>query len=169
MNINKDIAYLIIKIMIITTFVIVSIPLKTELKQSKAAAQNIAFTAYNSSNLSIDVIDQQALNLMPLSNNDALNEKPVLVKIDGEGKYNLYFKYSTKSEIKPEWIKVAVNGNINNLTDLTMEKEVGYEYFLIDKGIVNNHKTDEVNIWLDSKVGNEAQNKNLIYSFELKS
>ena len=168
MNINKDIAYLIIKIMIITTFIIVSIPLRAELEQTKTDTQNIAFTASNSSNLSIDVIDQQVLNLMPLSDIDALKEKPILVKIDGKGEYNLYFKYSTKSEIKPEWIKVAVNGDVNNLTDLIKVKDEGYEYYLIDKGTVNNHKTDGVNIWLDSKVGNEAQSKNLIYSFELK-
>ena len=46
-----------------------------------------------------------------------------------------------------------------------------YKYFLLGKGNIKSSKNDikyDVYFWMDESIGNEAQGKQLIYTFEVK-
>lgn len=133
--------------------------------------------AYNNYHKELDLKEIKPLvltNAIPMTNDKALEsyEKSIYQIINNNNskvKYRLIYRIYN-SPIKVEWfnyyLKINNKETISNLGNLGPKENIDYTDLILTEGIIDKLETKDVEylIWLDSNVGNEAQNK----SFDAK-
>lgn len=173
MNINRKIIITVLQILLVVDFVLLTLPLQERLEASTNELLSYQDNEIEDSYISFNVVDNGGLLLSPITEEDALKTNPSVITIskeDSKGNYNLYFKYDKTSDLDDAWLNINVDGKTSKLTDLLEYETEDSKYFLLSKGKVEDSNNDiefNVRFWIDENVGDIAQGKNLVYSFEI--
>jgi len=119
-------------------------------------------------------------NIYPISDNTAINEgEKGLFRLTNNSnvnsKYSIIYRIYNTSTLNYEFLKYQLiidnKSFVDFLSNVQINEENNYIDFVLYNGEIdkNSEKTYEYTMWLDSKVGNEAQNKVLSAEFVVKS
>lgn len=170
-SINKLIISKIIEIMFSIAFIVVSIPLITNLNNSNALKEAAAYDKISYNSLKID--NPINYDMYPMTNEDAINNLiPCKLTISNESntseKYTLILKISKKSTMDYKYLNISVDNEIYSLEELKYDEDDYNIIFKLEEGIlVANNKTYLTKIWLNENANNDQQATTLSYSFDL--
>jgi len=168
MNKNKQIFKLVFEILFASLIIIINI----EVRNNSIDTQNKVFAFNNKLNsIELKQLNQMnTTNIFPISNEDALNkyEKSVFQVSNNNKtnkKYKFIYRVYNSSTIEIDWVnfyfKADEKETIDNLSNQIMNKTDEYTDIILYEGNLNSNEIKEIEflIWLDYKIGNEAQNK----------
>lgn len=173
MNINRKIIITVLQILLVVDLVLLTLPLQERLETTTNELLAYQNDEVEESYISFNVTDNGSLLLSPMKEEDALKTNPSVITISKEnskGNYSLYLKYDKTSDLDDDWLNINVDGKTTKLTDLLEYETEDSKYFLLGSGKVEDSNKDiefNVRFWIDENVGDVAQGKNLVYSFEI--
>lgn len=176
MNTKKEINKILKDMILVLSFVLISIPLWKNF-EGKQQFANIAeyYEKYTPSTINLNIERNFKLNnIIPLSDSEGIKTDPALISIVSNSKnkyfFKLYLAFDKTSTIDYNFIKLKVNNNIVLLNELENKQDDDKIYFLLDdNNISSNSKIDyQINLWLDSKTGNDMQGKSIKTNFILE-
>lgn len=174
MNISRKIIILVLELLLVIDFVLLSLPLQERLEASTKEMLAYQNAEVEDSYLTFNITEGSNLLLNPMNEKEALKMNPNVITISKEnskGNYSVYFKYDKSSDLDYNYLNININGKTTRLSDLLEYETSKYKYFLLGKGNIKSSKNDikyDVYFWMDESIGNEAQGKQLIYTFEVK-
>lgn len=146
---------------------------------------NASIAAFASSNENQTVLLEEVNplkleNIYPISDEKAINEgEKGLFKLTNNSntnsKYSIIYRVYNYSTLDYNFLKYQLiiddKSFVDFLSNLQISQENNYIDFILYNGEIdkNSEKTFEYTMWLDSEVGNKAQNKSLSAQFVVKS
>lgn len=163
MSINRKIIIVVLNLLLIIDIILISLPIREELIAYTNELQTGEYVNFGEiPNLSLEVIEPEVLNYVPMKDADAIKQTPTKVKLtndtDEKQNYKLQLKFARNSTVKSSWLKTSVNGKTYNLNDLLAGETSEFKYYTIDENTlnVNENKEYDIILWIKSSVGEDA-------------
>ena len=161
---NDSIGKIVFEMIITIIFLIVSIPLFDKIRDNNNKGQELL---KYSSNYAINLEKGDNDKLFPMSDEYALNNiSPSKIAITNNNKnrdkYVLYLSIDKKSTLDTGKLRVRVNNEIHDLSNLYSYEDENNVYYTLTKNNTSNELV--FNIWINDTV-KDLSNDNLIYNF----
>lgn len=176
-NINRRIRGLLLEILFASIIFVLAFSMWIDPNASMAA---FASSNENQTVLLEEVEPLKLENIFPIDDDKAIknNDKGLFKLINNSStnsKYSIIYRIYNSSTLDYNFLKYQLiidnNSYVDFLSNLQISKEKNYIDFVLYNGEIDNNseKTFEYTMWLDSSVGNEAQNKVLSGEYVVKS
>jgi len=168
-RINKMIRRTILEIVLVISFVIISIPIWNSFNLEKYAS--IAMYYDNIKYNYLEVSDYSDYVLYQVNDNEAKEViKPITLSIKNDSNiqetYALWIVVSKTSTLEVSAVKISVENNVKLLSDLENYEDEDNYYFLLTEGnMVSKELAKDIQLWIDINYNDIITDKYLSFDF----